>query len=316
MAPGARPSTAAAAAAAANGIDGDFRQRGGYATMHPSQATISGTIDGNILLSDDRDGGAGAAAAAAAAAAMNPAKRNKKLYDKYTTEFSVVHRFRDPVADSFKRLLLLPKSDRDAAAAKDTAGIPRDYIGAHLSPSTAQFSLQAQAQGNTGAGVPPPPSSSGGSSTAAGSGMTPQSPLNSHRTSRSTSSKYGSQVRFRNAMAPNNSMQDDSNSTDYSSDDQGDSLVMQKKQQKSGSRGGPGNMAGGHRRLPLRGPPGMGGVIQEESFSNSGSGIMSGAGEQHGTDGGQSVERRPTDEEMLLRRIWEWRDMPAVGGTE
>ncbi|KAI5299785.1 hypothetical protein KEM56_002964, partial [Ascosphaera pollenicola] len=285
MTPGGRPATAAAA----GGLDGDFRHRGGYASMHAGGAGPNGGIDPSMIGVDDRE------ANAAAFAAMNPAKRNRKLYDKYTTEFSVVHRFRDPVADSFKRLQLLPKSDRDAAASKDTGGIPRDYIGAHLSPSTAHFSLQAQQAASGGA----PPSSS--------SSVAQQSPVRSRRPSRSvtsTSSKYGSQVRFK-PMSNNN--QDDSNSTDYSSDDQGDSLVMHKKQQKTGleARG----VRAGPRRLPLRGPPGMGGAIQEEGGYP---GIGGTGGDQ---SDGQPVERRPTDEEMLLRRIWEWRDMAAVGGA-
>lgn len=37
-------------------------------------------------------------------------KHDWKLYRKVATEFSVVHRFRDPVADSFRRLALLPRT--------------------------------------------------------------------------------------------------------------------------------------------------------------------------------------------------------------
>ncbi|KAI5290129.1 hypothetical protein KEM54_002374 [Ascosphaera aggregata] len=283
MTPGLRPATAASAI----GLDGDFRYRGEFGNA------LMGGIDSTMVAGDDRDG----TSTTTGGLAMNPGKRNRKLYDKYTTEFSVVHRFRDPVADSFRRLQMLPKSDRDVAAAKDTAGIPKDYIGAHLSPSTAHLSLQSQAA--AAAGRPGTPTSASTSQA--------QTPTHSRRRS-GASSKFGSQVRFK-TMSP----EGDDNSTDYSSDDHGDSLVMQKKQHNTSREGGPplrGGLAGPHRRLPLRGPQGMTGVIQEEAGNTGGTGF---GGEQVE---GHPVGRRPTDEEMLLRRIWNWRDMAVVGGDE
>ncbi|KAI5302187.1 hypothetical protein KEM55_001265 [Ascosphaera atra] len=144
-------------AASQSGLEINF-QTGGYTPVHMSNRSFGPGSSANVQ-----------------AGSMNPVKRDKKLYEKYTTEFSVVHRFKDPVADSFRRLQMLPKSDRDAGASKDLGGIPRDYIGAHLSASTAQLSLQSHAS------------------------VTP-----SRRPSRSASSaRFGSQVRFKT--------QDDSN---------------------------------------------------------------------------------------------------------
>ncbi|KMU83666.1 hypothetical protein CIHG_01449 [Coccidioides immitis H538.4] len=38
-------------------------------------------------------------------------KRSRKIYDRFTTEYSVVHRFKNPVVDSFKRLRQIPGSN-------------------------------------------------------------------------------------------------------------------------------------------------------------------------------------------------------------
>ncbi|WEW58167.1 hypothetical protein PRK78_003635 [Emydomyces testavorans] len=68
-------------------------------------------------------------AAAGMPIADGEAKRVRKIYDRFTTEYSVVHRFRNPVVDSLKRLRQIPGTNAGGKLTRANSG--RDLANGH-----------------------------------------------------------------------------------------------------------------------------------------------------------------------------------------
>ncbi|KMU74256.1 hypothetical protein CISG_04605 [Coccidioides immitis RMSCC 3703] len=79
-------------------------------------------------------------------------KRSRKIYDRFTTEYSVVHRFKNPVVDSFKRLRQIPGSNAGGKLTRVNSA--RDLVNGHdpSRPQSREDMLSATAMEEAGVG--------------------------------------------------------------------------------------------------------------------------------------------------------------------
>lgn len=77
------------------------------------------------------------------AVADNEAKRGRKVYDRLTSELSVVQRFRDPIADSFTRLLEILGPETRVSSSRGRSSRPR--TNGHVSSAMTLSQPQSQA---------------------------------------------------------------------------------------------------------------------------------------------------------------------------
>nr|KMM65282.1 hypothetical protein CPAG_01633 [Coccidioides posadasii RMSCC 3488] len=172
-------------------------------------------------------------------------KRSRKIYDRFTTEYSVVHRFKNPVVDSFKRLRQIPGSSAGGKLTRVNSA--RDLVNGHdpSRPQSREDMLSATAMEEAGVG--------------------------SQFLSKTHSMKQ-SQVRF-----------------------QGQDGIVHV-----------GEVEQGVERLHLENPPSRTSVHTDGNTYGQ-------QVDDHGDVRTDSASYHPTESELLIRRMWESREVPVAG---